>query len=108
MWSPECNTWGRRAPVLSTEGWENTPTQIHNTQSSPQVTVLPRPEAPHTSSAIETDCEDQAQAQPANPPTRAEHTGVTSVHESEAASLRDGADELACLIHASGDGTRGH
>ena len=25
--------------------------------------------------------------------------GITSVHESKAASLRDGADELACLIH---------
>ena len=47
----------------------------------------------------ETDREDRARARPANPLTRAEHTGVTPVRESEAASLGDGADKLACPIH---------
>ena len=48
----------------------------------------------------EPDCEDRARAQPTNHPARAEHTGVMPVHESEAVSLGDGADELACPIHA--------
>ena len=46
-----------------------------------------------------TDHEDRARARSTNPPARAEHTGVTPVRESEAASLGDGADELACPIH---------
>ena len=53
VWSPEHSAQNRQAPVLSTEGWENTPTQIHETRSSPRVMVLPCPRAPHISSAIE-------------------------------------------------------
>ena len=44
--------------------------------------------------------EDQASAQPVDVLDRVEHMGVTPVPGSEAASLREGADELACPIHA--------